>query len=156
MKVDESQYSDDEEFVENVERMELDENSDPESDEGGAEVSFVSNGSTLASSTSQKCGFQGCTNLSTKSRDYKMVNGMREEKAWYSNHKWCSKQHNYESAGKCAYSTQINAKVRTLFKPLFPMTFAINCKQFFTHLLQLLEISRRMLLLFVLELILTV
>jgi hypothetical protein len=85
-----------------------------------------------------------------------MVNGMREEKAWYSNHKWCSKQHNYESAGKCAYSTQINAKVRTLFKPLFPMTFAINCKQFFTHLLQLLEISRRMLLLFVLELKLTV
>jgi hypothetical protein len=42
MKVDEFQYSDDEEFVENVERMELDENSEPESDEGGAEVSFVS------------------------------------------------------------------------------------------------------------------
>lgn len=47
MKVDESEYSGDEEFVENVERMELDENSDPESDEVGAEVSFVSNGTTL-------------------------------------------------------------------------------------------------------------
>jgi hypothetical protein len=45
MKVDESEYSDNEEFVENVERMELDENSGPESDEGF--VSFVSNGSTL-------------------------------------------------------------------------------------------------------------
>ena len=45
--MDESEYSDDEEFVENVERIELDENSDPESDEGGAEVSFVSNGYTL-------------------------------------------------------------------------------------------------------------
>ena len=47
MRVDESEYSDDEEFIEDWERMELDENSDPESDEGGAEVSFVSNGTTL-------------------------------------------------------------------------------------------------------------
>jgi hypothetical protein len=102
--------------------MELDENSDPESDEGGAEVSFVSNASTLASSTSQKCGFQGCTNLSTNPRDYKLNNGMRAEKAWCSNHKLCSKHHKYESAGKCAYSTQIalrnapknNAKVSRL------------------------------------------
>ena len=53
MKVDESQYSDDEEFVENVERMELAENSDPE--KCAAEVSFVSNGSTLiAQSPAQK------------------------------------------------------------------------------------------------------
>lgn len=73
MKVDESQYSDDEEFVENVKRMEVDENSD----EGGAEVSFVSNGSTLASSTSHKCGFPGCTTLSAKSREYTMKNGKR-------------------------------------------------------------------------------
>jgi hypothetical protein len=34
-------------FVQNVERMDLDENSDPEQDDGGVETSFVSNGSTL-------------------------------------------------------------------------------------------------------------
>jgi hypothetical protein len=45
MEVDESEYSDDEEFVENVERMELDENFD--SEYCGVDVSFVSNGSTL-------------------------------------------------------------------------------------------------------------
>jgi hypothetical protein len=40
-----------------------------------------------------------------------MCNGKREDKAWCSNHKWCSKHHKYESAGKCEYSNQIAAKV---------------------------------------------
>jgi hypothetical protein len=99
--------------------MEEDEISDPV--DCGAEVSFVSNGSTLVST--QKCGFQGCTNISTNSRDYKMTKGMREEKAWCKKHKWCSKHHKYELAGKCTYSIQIgrknaqknNAKVRFPF-----------------------------------------
>ena len=110
MKVDECEYSGDEAFVENVERMELDENSDPESDEGGAEVSFVSNASTLVSSTSQKCGFPGCRNDSFKSRLYTLPSKEKITAYWCYKHKWCSKHHKYESAGKCAYSTQIGLR----------------------------------------------
>jgi hypothetical protein len=96
------------EFVENAERLELADISDPE--ECGAEVSFVSNGSTLVSSSSQKCGFPMCRNDSFKSRVYTLKSGKRFPAYWCSNHKWCSKHDKYEMAGKCDYSTQISAK----------------------------------------------
>lgn len=110
------------EFVENVERLELADFSDPESD-GGAEVSFVSNDPTLVSISSQKCGFPMCRNDSFKSRPYTLPSGKKITAYWCKKHKWCSKHHKYESAGKCAYSTQIgrknaqknNAKVRFPF-----------------------------------------
>ena len=95
------------EFVKDLERIESSEDFDP--DECGAEVSLVSNGSTLVSSSTQNCGFPMCEIALTS----RMRNLEKETKYWCSLHKWCSK---YELAGKCGYSIQIgrknNAKVR--------------------------------------------
>jgi hypothetical protein len=113
MKVDESEYSGDEEFVENVERMELDENSDPESDEGGAEVSFVSNGTTLIAQSPSR---DSEPNICSRN---KCVEGTLKNGAlvvFDVNPKTGNK---YAKCRKCkAYADELgNPKVRTLFKP---------------------------------------
>jgi hypothetical protein len=108
------------EFAKELERIELSEES-----LDVAEVSFVSDGSTtVCDFSSVPCGVPGCANPSFKSRVYTLTTGEQFPAQWCSNHKWCSKHHKYELAGKCTYSIQIgrknNPKVRILFKPIIP------------------------------------
>jgi hypothetical protein len=116
MKVDESDADSSEcsEFIEDGERMEEDENSDPESHEGGAEVSFVSNGTTLIAqsptrtSVTKRCSrcqyFEGAR----KSGEVVVFNVNPRNQKKYAKCRSCMKNNDETNAKVCLPHHQAN------------------------------------------------
>ena len=128
MRVDESEYSGDEEFIEDWERMELDENSDPEFDEGGAEVPFEPNGTTLIAQSPTRTSV---TKRCSRCRYFEEArkSGVLVE---FDVNPRSGKKYS-ECRGCKVYKKEIsnpksNLKVSPIFHPISPMTCTTNCQ----------------------------